>query len=179
MEVHHHGAIGVTRVPDPQYPPATTYLHLAHLTIVMPPPPESNERPGDYSQLPVSGHALTAPGLRVARSRSVASHGLACLSNVAHQAEPFRRTSSESRQRGHRGHRGCPPSGDARQVSANRSAASKHGSRLADAMPQSRTAATRALSGVDWARWLVAGGMLICSAPAGGVASDIGGPPGR
>ena len=25
----------------------------------------------------------------------------------------------------------------------------------------------RALLGVDWARWLVAGGMLVCSAPRG------------
>jgi hypothetical protein len=31
VEVHHHAAIGFTRVPDPQYPPVANYLSLAHL----------------------------------------------------------------------------------------------------------------------------------------------------
>lgn len=36
VEVHHHGAVGFTRVKDPQHPTATTYLSLAHLlTIAM------------------------------------------------------------------------------------------------------------------------------------------------
>jgi hypothetical protein len=43
VEVHHHRAIGITSLPDPQYPAAASYLHLAHLTIVKPPPPEINE----------------------------------------------------------------------------------------------------------------------------------------
>jgi hypothetical protein len=106
VEVHHHGAIGVTRVPDPQYPPAATYLHLAHLTIVMPPPPESNERPGNCSQLPVGGHALTRaraqkcavtvssesrPGLPIQRRRS--SEGR----SVAHESRQRRRTAQNGK----------------------------------------------------------------------------------
>jgi hypothetical protein len=44
VEVHHHGAIRLTRVTNPQHPPVAAYLYLAHLTIVMPSPPESNEQ---------------------------------------------------------------------------------------------------------------------------------------
>jgi hypothetical protein len=43
VEVHHHGTTGLTHVTDPQYPPAATYLHLAHLTIVTPPATQGNE----------------------------------------------------------------------------------------------------------------------------------------
>jgi hypothetical protein len=47
VEVHHYGAIGITRVTDSQDPPAANNLHLAHLTIVMPPSPDSNQSATD------------------------------------------------------------------------------------------------------------------------------------
>jgi len=42
VEAHHGSATGITRVPDAHHPLAPTYLYLAHLTIVMPSPPQIN-----------------------------------------------------------------------------------------------------------------------------------------
>jgi hypothetical protein len=57
VEVHHHAALGITHVTDPQYPPLATYLSLPHLmTLAM--------------------HAMTTAAIFSARSGSGADVGL-------------------------------------------------------------------------------------------------------
>jgi hypothetical protein len=62
VEVHHHGAIGFTRLTDPQYPPPAADLHLAHLMTlaIAPPLRDSRLHHGDRSQHRV--RTLATPG---------------------------------------------------------------------------------------------------------------------
>jgi len=64
VEVHHHRAIAITRVTDPQHPLTASDLHVLHLTMVTPPSPNSNQtatrpRPTTAANFWRSGDVLT------------------------------------------------------------------------------------------------------------------------